>query len=226
MKKKQKYLFAALIAIALLLFFSCGASSKVPNGTIEIFVQDSRYYDSDRDCSWDASHLVDRASHTDSVDIVLSVPYKYGTEEYSCTAAFIYDRSADLWTLSNDPDWDFIRYKFNSKIKTRLEFDDFSDQYCLIDIKKISNDKITLDYVYWEDVFTPYIGTRRCMVEGSGTFELDRLGGVDIPITLPGNFYINSGSKKTTLRICLDVQKGIRLCYVGASYENIVYRQD
>ena len=221
MKEKQKYLFAALIVIVLLLFFSCGASGKVPNGTIENIVRMSSYYEADLACSWDASHSVDRESHTDSVDIVLSVPYKYGTEEYSCTALFVYDRSADLWTLSNDPDWDFLRYKFNSKIKTKLEFDDFSDQYCLIDIKKITDDSITLDYVYWEDVFTPYIGTRRCTVEGSGTFELDEIGGIDIPITLPGNFYIPLGSKNTTLHISLNVQKGIWICSV---YGNIVYR--
>lgn len=185
MKEKQKYIFAALIVIVLLLFFSCGASGKVPNGTIEKFLKDSGY-DPSTD-SWKATHSADRKSHYDTVDIVITRPAEYGTSEYSCTALFIYDRSSDLWSLSEYSDWDLTSLKFNNKmIKTWY----FPLPQCTIDVTDVSGDKITLNYTYTERVYV--WGTYyTCTLSGSGTYS-PRPGTcvIDIPVTVPDGFYV------------------------------------
>ena len=218
MKEKQKYLFAALIVIVLLLFFSCGASGKVPNGTIDKFVMESTGLDSSSDFSWKATHSVDRQSHYDSVDIVLTIPYEYATVEYSCTALFIYDRSSDLWSLSEYSDWDLTSLKFNNKmIKTWY----FPLPECTIDVTDVLGDKITLNYTYTKMVYV-WGKYYPCTLSGSGTYSPNPdTYTVHIPVTMPDGFYVQDlyfqRDKNTELYICINLDDGIYDVFLAGS---------
>ena len=105
---RKLILIAMLIAI-LVLQAGCGNEMTVPDKTLEWVitdrVADNELYGECIDYQSKITHSPDKASNTDTVQILLTCNYQHLTVQYLFDATYQYNKSTDLWSIIRGGDW-------------------------------------------------------------------------------------------------------------------------
>lgn len=164
MRRNLSFILLIVMLLSSVLLSGCGSKTEVPDGVIELAVQDEldwatslqssfpSYVDPDYDrYKYVVDHEPNKDAHTDAVTVTLQLSYPYGDRILIGKQTYQYSRSDDLWSEMNwFWEWDELSSTIDSDSITRTWERDFPINYTIIiDSIDFESGTVTCSYDFY-----------------------------------------------------------------------------
>ncbi len=153
----KKWMIGMLVFLLLFSFVACSQgnsisagkkSSGVPDQYLRMDVEDYIYEEElDGDYTFTATHNYDKASAVDRVTISLVFAYEFGTETYTGTCNYQFDKSANNWSKIGSVRWGDPKEALNEQAYEKNHSGSTLGMQWTVDVRDLDlqNNTITCD---------------------------------------------------------------------------------